>query len=155
MARCAVIDKNNVVVNVVVADPSVDLPPEGMTLVATETAGPGWLWNGAAFADPTPPREPVTPSVPEYISRRQCALMLNLSGLITLEEALDMTKTAAVPAVIGRIFANLAPPDQIKAEINFAAVNYYRDNPLIVDLMQSTGFTPGMTDAFFIAAAKL
>lgn len=155
MARCAVVDKNNVVVNVVVADPHTDPVPEGMMLVATDMAGPGWVLDGSVFIDPAPPAEPRPPAVPASITRRQCALMLNLSGLITLEEALDMTKTAAVPAAISRIFANLAPPDQIRAEIDFAATNYYRDNPLIVDMMQSAGFTPAMRDAFFISAAQL
>lgn len=116
--------------------PSLNVNYGGYTLVE-------WLME-----EPPPP-------VPDSITRRQCALMLHEAGLITIEEALDMAKIAAVPAAIGVLFANLAPPDQIRAEIDFAATTYYRSNPLIVDMMQSAGFTSEMTDAFFIAAAQL
>lgn len=95
------------------------------------------------------------PSVPASITRRQCALMLNLAGLISVEEALAMTKTAEVPVAIATLFANLSPSDQIKAEIDFGATDYYRNNPLIVFLMSGAGFSEGQADAFFISAAQL
>jgi hypothetical protein len=75
---------------------------------------------------------------------------------ITPQEALDMTKTAAVPAAIAAIFdaqvdsGNWTPEQRILAEIDFAAINYYRDNPLL-DLM---GLSEREKDQFFIAAGQ-
>jgi hypothetical protein len=103
------------------------------------------------------PGEPTPPSVPESITRRQCALQLLAIGQITVQEALDMTKTAAVPAAISSIFgaqvANGAwtAEQRILAEIDFAATNYYRSNSLL-SLM---GLTSEQIDQFFIAAAVL
>lgn len=151
MPRCAVIDQRNIVVNIIVADPDTDTAPEGMILVATETAGPGWQWNGSIFIDPTPPPEPRPPSVPTSITRRQCALQLLAMQIITAEEALAMTKAADVPAAIAVIFGQMPAEQRVLAEIDFAATNYYRGNPLL-GLM---GLTEDQIDQFFIEAAKL
>lgn len=99
----------------------------------------------------------IIPDVPEFITRRQCALQLLAINQITAQEALYMTRTAAVPAAISAIFDSLVgsgawtPEQRILAEIDFAAANYYRSNSLL-SLM---GFTEQEIDQFFISAANL
>lgn len=91
------------------------------------------------------------PPVPFSITRRQCALQLYAMGIISLAEAKAMTKSAEVPAAVAQVFAGMAEEQRDLAEIDFAAGNYYRDNPLL-SLM---GLTPEQLDQFFIAAAQL
>lgn len=53
MATCAVLDSNNVVVNLIVADPA-DSPPSGFTLVFKPDnvfVDLGYTWNGVNFLD--------------------------------------------------------------------------------------------------------
>jgi hypothetical protein len=97
------------------------------------------------------------PPVPESISRRQCALQLLAMSVITAQEALDMTKTAAVPVTIASIFdaqvtnGTWTTEQRILAEIDFAATNYYRSNSLL-PLM---GLSEQEIDGFFIATSLL
>lgn len=51
MANCAVIDSNNVVVNLIVAEPT-DTPPEGCTLVEIPFCDIGYTWDGKRFNPP-------------------------------------------------------------------------------------------------------
>jgi hypothetical protein len=51
MANCAVIDSNNVVINIIVAEVT-DVPPEGCTLVAIPFCGIGYTWDGTNFIPP-------------------------------------------------------------------------------------------------------
>jgi hypothetical protein len=101
---------------------------------------------------PVPP-----PEVPEIITRRQCALQLYAMQTITAQEALAMTKAGDVPAAVAAIFdaqvtnGAMTAAQRILAEIDFAAANYYRSNPL----MSMMGLTPEQLDEFFIAAAQL
>lgn len=96
-------------------------------------------------------------NIPEFITRRQCALQLLAMGAIASQEALGMTKTAAVPSAISAVFdAQVASgawtaEQRTLAEIDFAAVNYYRSNSLL-GLM---GLTSEQIDQFFIEAGKL
>ena len=59
--RCAVVqNSDNTVINIIVADPSVDPAPEGCTLVGLPDDSPvsfGWIYNPAdgSFTDPNPP----------------------------------------------------------------------------------------------------
>lgn len=57
MVRCAVVDSNNIVVNVIIANPSTDIPPEGTTLVPLYFADIGYVWNGSDFGAPIPVEE--------------------------------------------------------------------------------------------------
>lgn len=156
--RCAVIDRSNTVINIIVADPEKDAPPGDTRLVPTDTAGPGWVWDGEVFTDPTPPAvtEPPTPPVPIFITRRQCALELYARQIITLEEALAMTKTAEVPVAIAQVFdaavtnGQMTADQRMLAEIDFAAINYYRANSLLGFM----GLTDLQIDEFFVAAAQ-
>jgi hypothetical protein len=51
MANCAVIDSNNVVVNLIVAEPT-DIPPEGCILVEIPFCDIGYIWDGKRFNPP-------------------------------------------------------------------------------------------------------
>lgn len=57
MARCAVVDSNNIVINVIMANPAIDIPPEGTTLVPLYFADIGYIWNGSDFDAPIPVEE--------------------------------------------------------------------------------------------------
>lgn len=55
--RCAVIDTNGVIVNIIMAEPT-DLAPMGCSLVGIDDGvfcDIGWVWDGAAFVNPNPP----------------------------------------------------------------------------------------------------
>jgi hypothetical protein len=51
MANCAVVDANNLVVNIIVANPT-DTPPEGCILIPLYTCDIGWSWDGTTFNPP-------------------------------------------------------------------------------------------------------
>jgi hypothetical protein len=51
MANCAVVDSNNIVVNLIVAEPT-DTPPEGCTLVEIPFCDIGYTWDGTRFNAP-------------------------------------------------------------------------------------------------------
>lgn len=97
------------------------------------------------------------PVVPTSITRRQCALQLLAIQAITPTEALAMTKSAELPAPIAAIFdqsvanGTMTAEQRILAEIDFAAINYYRNN----SLLGMMGLTEEGIDQFFIAAAQL
>jgi hypothetical protein len=152
--RAAVIEKNTGnVVNIINADAERDACPypDHFMMNVSDQVQIGFQWNGAEFIDTAPPKPPAPVRVPGSITRRQCALQLLSMGTVTAQEALDMTKTATVPAAVAAIFSGMADEARILAEIDFAATNYYRDNSLL-DMM---GLTSQQIDQFFIAAAAL
>ena len=51
MANCAVIDSNNVVINLIVAEVT-DTPPEGCTLIEIPFCDIGYIWDGSRFNPP-------------------------------------------------------------------------------------------------------
>jgi hypothetical protein len=51
MKPCAVVDSNNVVINIIVADPT-DTPPEECTLVEIPICSIGYTWDGTRFNAP-------------------------------------------------------------------------------------------------------
>ena len=58
--RCAVVNSSNIVVNVIMADPSVDPAPEGCILIGLPDDSPvsfGWLYDPATgqFTDQNQP----------------------------------------------------------------------------------------------------
>jgi hypothetical protein len=116
-----------------------------------ERYGFGWLWNGNSFEIPSQP----VANVPDSITRRQCALQLFAMGLITAEEAKQMTKDGTAPAAIQVVFETLNSEKKILAEIDFAAANYYHNNALIPSIMMAQNMTETDVDQFFITAAKL
>ena len=108
-----------------------------------------WLAEGN-----TPePYIPPPPPVPQSITRRQCAIELRERTLIAPLEALNMTKTATPPAMIQTLFDAMSENDRILAETDFAADNYMRTNPLLIQIMSSSGATEEEIDDFFRSAA--
>jgi len=61
--RCALIDvANNLINDVIVADPQVDPAPDGLIIVwVPEFVNPGDAWNGGVFKAP-PPETPAIPA---------------------------------------------------------------------------------------------
>lgn len=51
MANCAVIDSNNVVINIIVAEPT-DTPPVDCKLVEIPFCDIGYVWDGVKFNPP-------------------------------------------------------------------------------------------------------
>ena len=51
MTTCAVINEENVVVNLIVAEPT-DPPPEGCTLIEIPFCDIGYTWDGTRFNPP-------------------------------------------------------------------------------------------------------
>jgi len=98
------------------------------------------------------PYIPPPPPVPQSITRRQCAIELRERTLITPLEALNMTKTATPPAMIQTIFDAMSENDKILAETDFAADTYLRTNPLLIQIMSSSGATEEEIDDFFRSA---
>lgn len=140
---------------------TVELPviPEGQFAffrdggwVVTETPrpvpiiGPDWK----------PSSDPVFERVvPESITRRQCALELLNRQIITGAEALDMTRNGTPPTAVMTYIETLPADDQIKAQIDYAAENYYRKNQLLIAIMTANNLSSDDIDEFFINAAKL
>lgn len=126
-----------------------------VSLDGIESYGFGWLYDAAAnaFVAPIPP-EP-EPVVPEHITRRQCAMQLFTLNMITSEEAISMTQTGTPPASVMAYIDTLEEPQRTMAIMDFAATNYYRDNPLLAALMTANGMTDAQVDKFFIAASAL
>lgn len=135
--RCAVVNQQNIVVNVIIANPNVDTAPEGHTLIPTEAAGPGWVWDGNTFTDPTLPSEPLPPSVPTSITPRQCRLLLLQQGLL-----------ASVEATIAQA------PEDVRISWEYA-LEFRRNDPILLTFATALGLTDTALDQFFLAAAQL
>ncbi len=58
MTTCAVVDSNNLVVNLVLAEPT-DVAPENCQLIDLSNLliqpNIGWSWDGTVFINPDPP----------------------------------------------------------------------------------------------------
>ena len=93
--------------------------------------------------------------VPESITRRQCAMQMFSSGLISGEEAVTMAQSGIPPAAVLVYINTLTEPQRTMALIDFAAMNYYRANLLLAALMAANGMTEIQVDDFFTAASKL
>ena len=109
-----------------------------------------WRWSGDAIWVDAP-----APAVPASITRRQCARQLFAMGMITGPEAVAMTRDGSPPSMVLAYFDQLSGDQRFIAEMDFAADNYYRDNPLLNQIMAAGGHQPADVDAFFIAAAAL
>lgn len=156
MAIWAFIDSENKAVNFVESDGVPGYIPDGCTAVQIPEGasyGYGWVWDGTKFV---PPDVPVPVKVPASITRRQCALQLLNMGIITDQEAVDMTRTGLPPANVQAYIDALPTADErARAEIDFAADAYYRDNPLLEAIMIANGATDAEIDQFFIEASQL
>ena len=100
--------------------------------------------------------DPPPPQVPVSITRRQCALQLFAMQIITAAEAVAMVQTGTPPALVVDYINALPTEEQrVIATINFAADNYYREDPTLIATMEANGGNDESIDQFFIAAAKL
>lgn len=106
-----------------------------------------WVESGNEILPYIVPIEETLP--PDCITRRQCAIEMRERGFITPLEALNMTKTGEIPAFVSAAFAAMSEEDRILAETDFAAANYFRNNPLLIALMSATGATSEDIDQFF------
>lgn len=104
----------------------------------------------AEYVPPPPPK----PFVPESITRRQCARQLLIVGMITGDEAIAMTQSGIPPASVQAYLNTLSEPDKTLATIDFAADNYYRNNPLLAALMVANNMSDEQVDDFFREASK-
>lgn len=100
-----------------------------------------------------PPPSP--PSVPDSITRRQCAMMMFSLQMISGPEAIAMTQSGIPPAAIQGYLDTLPEPQRTMATMDFAATNYFRNNPLLAALMAANNMTEEQVDQFFISAAML
>jgi hypothetical protein len=54
--RCALVElSTNLVINLIIADPSVDPSPDGFILISLSDEDPvgiGWTWDGTDFVEP-------------------------------------------------------------------------------------------------------
>lgn len=94
--RYAII-KNDMVENVIEIEPgSAWEPGDGMTIVQSDVAGPGWSYVKGAFIAPLPPPEPV----PEKIMLWQARAILDMTGsLAAANAAVAASKNPALKAV--------------------------------------------------------
>jgi len=159
MSIYAVLDSNtNICVNVIVLDDINDWTcPESCYLVNNDLA----LGQIGQTYDPINLEwipyvpEPIKEPVPKSITRRQCSLELLKRKMITDIEALNMTRNGIPPASVMSYIEVLPSEQQVVAQIDFAADNYYRNNTLLNAMMNANGWNEDDIDNFFIEAAKL
>lgn len=157
MTRCAKINlENGHVEGVIMADAENDPHPDGFLLVQLaddQDVNPDWMYVDGVFVAPPAP-EPVV-VVPQSITRRQCAMMMFSMQMISGSDAIAMTQTGTPPAAVQAYLDTLPEPQRTMAIMDFAATDYYRENPLLLALMQANNMTEDQVDTFFIEAAKL
>ena len=119
----------------------------------------GLGWPDLEAAPPMPSPAPVidvgadvSPEVPGFVTRRQCALQLLAMEMITGPEAVAMTRDGTPPELV-QVYIDALPEQQTYlAEIDFAAMTYFRSNPLLESIMFASGATPDQVDQFFVDA---
>ena len=143
--RYALVDANNVVVNVIeLEDGSGYQPPQGLTLV-----------QGRDF--PPAPTVPLTPLVPEVISDRQFFQQLAIQGVIQQSDALAAVRTGVIPTLLQTFINSLPSGDQqFQAEMFLGgATQFMRHHPMTLVLAQGMGWTDAQLDALWTAASAL
>lgn len=141
----AIVSRDNVVLNLIAWDgvsPFDYGQGEGcftVPLAGKAGYGIGWLYDPDAqsFTDITVPPPPPVPEVPQVITPRQCRLELLNRGLLEQVEVM------------------IAAQDQATRITWEYAVEFRRDNPLLMALATNLGLTDQQVDQFFIAAAAL
>lgn len=137
--RCAVVNANGVVENIIVADPQVDTAPESTVLIGLEDAAfvsIGFVHDGQSFSDQTSLPSPAV-VVPDSVTPRQVRLLLLSQNLLSQVEAIIAASDAATKITWG-----------------FAS-EFRRNDPLLTALASQLGLTDEQVDQFFIAAAQL
>lgn len=132
----AAVIKDNLVVNLIVADANIDTAPEGHILRnADASVVIGSVYNPASgeFASPQPP----APDVPNSISPRQARLMLLQMGLLSSVEA------------------TIAQQDEATKIAWEYSTEFRRDHPLLLALAANLQLDSASLDNFFIGASVL
>ena len=107
------------------------------TLIASDTAQIGDLWNGSVFTTPSP-----VVVVPQSVTRRQARQALLLAGLLdSVEPAIN-----AIPDATQRRLSLIEWQDSLEFE---------RNRPLLVSMGTALGLTSAQLDQLFITAASL
>lgn len=137
--RCALINSETKrVVNIILADPSVDPAPEDhymINITDMPEVQIGWSHEGGEFVSPPAPPAPVI--VPSMITPRQCRLMLLQLGLLASVEQM------------------IAQQDEATKIAWEYATEFRRDHPLLLALSVNLNLDEAALDNFFIEAAKL
>lgn len=94
-------------------------------------------------------------AVPKSITRRQCAMMMFSMQMISGPEAIAMTQSGIPPYAVQQYLDTLPEPQRTMATIDFAAMEYYRENPLLLALMAVNNMSEQQLDEFFLGAAQL
>lgn len=150
--RCALIDRDGVVVNAIMADPATFTPAEGLILVPSDVAGPGDAFDGRDFTKPEPPSAPA----PETISDRQFFQQLAIAGLITEQEALAAVKTGEIPQALQTLIARLPPDRRFAAEMLLSgATSFERNHAMTKAFADGLGWSEEQIGALWSAAASL
>lgn len=132
--RFAVIDAQNVVINIVVLESDSGwTPPEGMRALESSEAGIGWTVSGDQFSPPIVEEPPTEALVPDLVTRRQGRLALLAAGKL---EAVEGIVSAA-----GR-----------QAQIEYEADTWERSNQFLQAVWAQLGGTEAGLDALFIDA---
>lgn len=136
MNRYAIIEAG-VVANV--ARAAEPLGENWIELDPGSAVGPGWLYDGEAFAAPEAP----APSIPSVVSRKQARMALVLSGvpLAAVQSAID-----AIVDDTERALAQIAWDD---------AVEFRRDDPFLVAMATALSLTESQLDDLYTLAATL
>lgn len=132
--RYAIIEAG-VVVNAVLSEP--DYAADQGWVELPDSAGIGWLYDGANFTAPPPAPIPV----PQAVTMRQARQALLAAGYLSQVDA----ALAALPS-----------PQKESAQIDWEyATEVRRESDLVKSLGAAIGLDAAALDALFIAAAKL
>lgn len=127
MSRKAVINSENVVENIILAED--DFAILGKTLIASETAQAGDTWNGSEFIPPPPPSQ-----VPVAVEPRKFRRALRIAGLHD------------------QVMAYIATRPPVEQDDFEYAISIRRDNPTILAGAAAIEKTAAEIDALFTLA---
>lgn len=127
--------ENGVATNAILAENENAVP--GLTLVQSDTANIGDLWDEQVFTAPPPP----PPPVPQEITMRQARLVLLGAGLLNgVQTAID----------------GLPEPQRSAANIEWEFSNtLQRRNAFVLTLGPALGLNDAQIDALFIQGSTL
>ena len=135
--------RNGIVENIAENAPPPGWSLSGFSVVESNTAKVGDLYDGVNFTTPGAP-------VPPALSRRQFILGCMTEGFITQAEADAMSATGAIPAPFAAVVEQLPADQQVAARVTIrTATEFYRANPLVIAGMTAVGATEAQLDQFF------
>ena len=135
--------RNGVVENVADTAPPPGWSLPGMSVVQSNAAKVGDLYNGSTFTTPSAP-------VPASMSRRQFIIGMLTERFITSAEADALSATGAIPAPFAAVVSQLPADQQVAARVTIrTATEFYRNNPLMIAGLTVVGATEAQLDDFF------